>query len=111
MGWSCAVGVMQAAHRWIMLQPTSGAGLPPDKEVRKTKVMPGDDSGRVTAGWQVYLDNFATLAVEKRAELERTGKTVNSWHHLAREAWKHWGIPSSADKSVVQATCARELGC
>ena len=73
--------------------------------------MPGDAQGRVTAGWQVYLDNFATMSVHKRSELERQAGLLHEWHKAARDAWKFWKIPSAEDKSLAFSTIATELGC
>ena len=112
MGWSSSVGVMQAAHRQILIMaPADGAGLPPAREVRKTTAMPGSDSGQSRSFWQVYLDNFAAASIESATDKARLAGQRSAWHTAVRAAWERWGIPSAEDKAVLQDVNAKELGC
>ena len=72
MGWASATGVMQAVHRAILVHhPHPRRALPTASEIRKSSVLPTGPDQRFHSGWQVYLDNFASLNVVKEASLRK----------------------------------------
>ena len=112
MGWLSAVGIMQAVHRRLLgSQLEHGAGLPENREIRKTAVLPTSEDQRCKGGWQAYLDNFAAIEVVKRHDFTKSEKELASWHQAARACWRRYNIPSAQDKSVPQSLEAKELGC
>ena len=112
MGWTSAVGVMQAVHRNLMrMEKPLGAGLPGSGEIRKTAVLPTSQDQRTKEGWQVYLDNYFSLEVHSAKSLKKALGQLSRWHQAARECWKAHNIPSARDKSVASHLEAKELGC
>ena len=104
MGWLSAVGIMQAVHRRLIgTELPGGAQLTGSTEIRKTAVLPTSEDQRLKAGWQVYLDNFATAEVVKRHDFLKAEGQLSAWHKAARACWSRYNIPSAQDKGPAVA--------
>ena len=109
MGWSSAVGLMQAAHRQIALRSKAlgGAGLHELAEISRVAEFP--DLSEMQA-WNIYLDDTTIIEqVERCVASELEGKPAEEQKHL-REAYAWWGIPVNAEKALQRVKEAERLG-
>ena len=108
MGWASAVGIMQAAHRFIALSsPLAGAGLSEQAEISRHTNFP--DLDEVT-GWSIYLDDTTILEkVAKDLAEGLEGRTPVEQERL-RAAYAWWGIPRNPDKALERIRSAERLG-
>lgn len=110
MGWASAVGVLQHAHRRLALRSplAGGAGLLGGCEIRRDALFP--DLELEKSMWSLYLDDTSLVEVlEKRLAEELSDKPSAEQERL-RQAYQHWGIPVSKEKSLVRAEKAEKLG-
>ena len=107
MGWSSSVGLMQMASRELLRRTMDSSAA----ELRRQAVVPAwfvDVLARSKGKqfWQVYLDNFMASEITPSAE----GDQSQQLHAQAVEAWDAAGVLCAADKHVMGATDAVELG-
>ena len=108
MGWASSVGLMQMASRQMIRQLGSNHG----EEIRRCKQTAKwfTDSLRKEGDrkwWQVYLDNYMCGSIETPSS--STG-TATRMHGEAVASWAAQGVVSAADKHVISADSATELG-
>lgn len=109
MGWSSAVGLMQAAHRRIALRSVScgGAGLSGLAEISRDMDFPSLED---EPGWSIYLDDTTIIEkVEQAVAEELEGKLPEEQARL-RGAYAWWGIPTNAGKAMQRVKEADRLG-
>lgn len=109
MGWSSAVGVMQAIAESVLIE----GGFNPLAQITKTSPLPPWVLQSAAAGshqgkpwWHVYLDNFAAGSKVQDDNPEE----LILLQQQAEGLWKDAGIVVSEGKSVVAATSGVELG-
>ena len=105
MGWSSAVGLMQAVHRQIALRAVSlgGAGLSDLAEISKDAVFPSLED---EPGWSIYLDDTTIIEKVDRAVSEEMPEE----QARLRRAYEWWGIPTNAGKAMTRVKEADRLG-
>ena len=107
MGWTSSVGVMQMLSRNLLLNSRL-----PGAELRKDALAPPwfvEEALRVggECWWQVYLDNFMSAEVCKKAVEPGPGKQL---HSQAMAVWDQEGVLNVPEKHVIDAPLGIELG-
>lgn len=115
MGWKSACGLLQAFHRRLCFAPPPmGAGLDPNREVRKDGPLPrvcGEGAAEGTGQFlTVYLDNFAEGELKHVSELA-TLEARSPGVKAVQAAWERWGIPSQESKATLRSIDHETLGC
>ena len=109
MGWKSACGVLQHAHRRLCFaQPSTGAGLPTDSEVRRDRALPA--SGQLGPLVTIYLHgmSLAELSAVHQQAVEGTRSPEVA---ALEEVWSEWRIPSQEKKAVYRTDEWETLGC
>ena len=109
MGWSSAVGLMQAAHRQIALRARSlgGAGLSALSEISRDSDFPSLED---EPGWSIYLDDTTVLEKVEAAVAEELEGMVPEEQARLRAAYAWWGIPTNPGKAMERVSQADRLG-
>ena len=99
MGWKSAVTLVQAAVRRIVFGLVK---VPLESSIEKGKELPATSSMSV-----VYLDNFDELRVVKKfcEDLESSAGSPSEHHVKFIEVCDELGLPRSAAKQLIGATC------
>ena len=89
MGWSSAVGLMQAAHRQIALRARSlgGAGLSALSDISRDSDFPSLED---EPGWSIYLDDTTVLEKVEAAVAEELEGMVPEEQAGLRVAYAWW---------------------
>ena len=108
MGWSSSVGLMQMASRELFRRKSTLSAT----ELRRQTLAPPwfvDTLLRSHSEsfWQVYLDNFMAAEIGK---LHQPGEASQLLHQEAVATWEDHGVLCAADKHVLGANDAVELG-
>ena len=109
MGWRSSVGLMQAAHRRLVLGSPlrGGAGLASLAEINRLSVFPDLDEG---PAWSIYLDDTTIIEkVSAQVSKELQGKPAEEQEKL-RQAYAWWGIPTNEAKALEREKKAERLG-
>ena len=111
MGWKSACGLLQQIHRKLCFLPKPmGAGLDPSREIRRDGPVPRSSKPQDASFYSVYLDGFSHAELKHWNQLSNHEKW--SWETQAvHEAWDRWGIPSQAEKAIVNELELETLGC
>ena len=111
MGWLSAVGLMQHAHRNIMLWPgPAGGNLSPEAETRRDRPQPLSQSEARAASWHVYVDDFTELERVRIGGSEHAQRGPGVFQSRARAAYSRAGWPWAAEKAVEREVQGERLG-
>ena len=128
MGWINAFGLVQYAHRRMLIVGTGGPtdyprmsgskeerkpGLPVDREIRKDKTFPLLDSSveGMDDLWQVYCDDFDEVEIcQGNEEVTELQKGIGAFQQAATAAYRWWDAPTSDHKSGDRQLQADRLG-
>lgn len=109
MGWSSAVGIMQAVAEEVLLR----GGMPSTSQVRRGSPLPSWVTKSMERGarenriwWHVYLDNYASGERRFKDEKAEGGE----WQCKVEGWWQEAGILSSKKKQLKDSLRASELG-
>ena len=99
MGWSSAVGIMQAAHRTIALRSPlqGGAGLPDFSEISKLAQFPDLDE---EPAWHIYLDDTTIIEKIDGMLVDKLKDELPEEQVRLRKAYSWLGIPTNKGRKT-----------
>ena len=110
MGWQSACGLLQYFHRRLcFLPPPSGAGLDPNREIRRDMPLPLKMNKSWKDFFTVYLDGFSQAELVHISELASAAE-VPSVTAAVHAAWTNWRIPRHLGKEVIKENEIEVLG-
>jgi hypothetical protein len=117
MGWRNAMGVVQHAHRCLMLRAAECLVHPlepllPSQELRKDRQVPAlvpACPGR-DAFYQVYCDDLDVFEAVSKGTRDWKAGELHRFHAAARHVYESVKVPTSRDKAGVREAGARRLG-